>query len=100
MTSGDVPPCMTRIVVVGCLSRQHFLYFCPLPQGHGSFLPTLPVPITYFRLGLFRQRSYPHVAVFLSGIAVQNLFDLSSRYHVADTDIGRVTDEPLLSAQI
>jgi hypothetical protein len=22
------------------LTPQHFLYFFPLPQGHGSFLPT------------------------------------------------------------
>src|SRR5215470_19285571 len=27
-----------------CCARQQRLYFLPLPQGQGSFLPTLPFP--------------------------------------------------------
>src|SRR5690606_10386058 len=26
---------------------QHFLYFFPLPHGHGSFLPTMPSPRSF-----------------------------------------------------
>lgn len=34
------------------LQPQHFLYFLPLPQGHGSFLPTFSLLTTVFIVGL------------------------------------------------
>ena len=35
-------PCR-RAGCAACLSMQHFLYFLPLPQGHGAFLPIFPM---------------------------------------------------------
>src|ERR1700687_3091762 len=31
---------------IGNHFRQHFLYFRPLPHGHGSLRPTLPLTLT------------------------------------------------------
>jgi hypothetical protein len=36
---GPLDKISSRKAGVGSLPRQHFLYFLPLPQGQGSFLP-------------------------------------------------------------
>jgi hypothetical protein len=33
------------MAAIGMVAPQHFLYFFPLPQGHGSFLPGFMVRI-------------------------------------------------------
>jgi len=43
-----------------CGPPQHFLYFYPLPQGQGSFLPVGPISVRIVPQLIPNCRSWPH----------------------------------------
>lgn len=64
--------------------KQHFLYFFPLPQGHGSFLPTLGSDLVT-TLGFTNSGSF-----FLSGLSSFCILSLVGIAVINDTTLKTV----------